>query len=196
MKIFLKRKKLFVATFFCFFVLISSFAQNTDSVLSYQSIHYRGVATINIEDQMFSGQFNYINEIDSFFYVQLNAGGFEAGRILATPNDIVYINKLQKNYYKGDYVFFQQVIDVEVDFYTLQAIFNNFPVIIPESVILLYEGGSAENDSTFFSTLFCEHEDHLLQLKMEIKKVTFDNIPKVSAIVPKNYTDIKFCGTE
>ena len=192
MKTFLKYRTIMVCSFFCFFVLTSSFAQTTDSVFSYQSIHYRGVATINIEEQIFSGQFNFVNEIDHFFYIQLNVGGFEAGRILATPDNIVYINKLQKNYYEGDYTFFQQFIDVDVDFYTLQAIFNNFPIIVPEDVILSYEGISAENGFAFFKTLFCEHEEHPLQLKMEIKKVTFDNIPKVSATVPKNYTEIMF----
>jgi hypothetical protein len=192
MKMFLKYKKIFAAIFFCFFVLTSSFAQTSDSVSSYQSIHYRGVATINMEGQQVSGQFNYMNEIDSFFFVQLNVGGFEAGRILATPNDVVYINKLQRNYYKGGYAFFRQFIDVEIDFYTLQAIFNGVSIDLPEGVILSYEGKTAEN--VFFSTLLCEHEEHPLQLKLEIKKVNFENIPKVSAVVPKNYTEIMFCG--
>jgi hypothetical protein len=191
MKFFLKHKKRWVCSFFCFFVLISSFSQTTDSVFSYQYIHYKGIATIVIEGQTFSGQFNFVNEIDSFFYVQLNVGGLEAGRILATPENILYINKLQKNYYDGGYDFFQQFIDVEVDFFTLQAIFNHFETEVPEDLELSYEGEISEDGYSFFSMLICEHEVYPLKLQMEIKKVTFNSIPKVSASVPKNFKEIK-----
>ncbi|MCL2435047.1 MAG: DUF4292 domain-containing protein [Lentimicrobiaceae bacterium] len=182
---------------FCFFILVFaahfSMAQTTDSIstidstFSYASIHYKGAATIEIDEQIFSGQFNLVNIIDSFLYMQLNVG-IEAGRILLTPDNILFINKLQKNYYDGDYTFLEQLIDVDIDFYTLQAIFNNFPITLPEELLLSYE----RNELSFFNTLILEHEYYPIKLKLEIKKVTFNEIPKVSATVPKNFTAIRF----
>jgi len=162
-----------------------------DSTFSYASIHYRGSATIEIDGQTFSGQFNLVNVIDSFLYMQLNVG-IEAGRILLTPDNILFINKLQKNYYDGDYTFLEQFIDVEIDFYTLQAIFNNFPITVPEELLLSYE----VNEFSFFNTLIFEHEYYPIRLKLDIKKVNFDNVPKVSATVPKNFRAIRFLGEE
>jgi hypothetical protein len=178
--------------FLLFFTTSFLSAQTTNSIASYHSIHYKGIATINIDEQIFSGQFNYVNVIDSFFYIQLNVAGLEAGRILVTPDSVLFINKFQKNYYQGDYRFFRNYIDVDIDFYTLQAIFNNLDTTIPDEVNLLYEGEFAVDDKTFFSTLTCEHEMLPLELKMEIKKVTFNDVPKVSATVPKNFSEIKY----
>jgi hypothetical protein len=211
MKIFLKHRKFIVCSFFCFFALTSCITQNIDSAssyhsthnkntatteigstFSYHSIHYRGTATINMDGQSYRGQFNFVNVIDSLLYVQLNVAGFEAGRVLATPENILYINKLQREYYQGDYIFFQQFVDVDIDFFTLQAIFNNFETSVPKDVKISYLGELVDDGYSFFNTLIFEHEEHPLKLRMDIKKVTFNNVPKVSANVPNNYSRIGF----
>jgi len=180
----------FIAFLFC--AIHFSFAQTTDSIpaidstSAYSSIHYRGSVVITIDEQTHNGQFNLVNVIDSFLYIQLNAI-IEVGRVLLTPDQFLLINKLQKNYYEGDYSIFQHLIDVDIDFYTLQAIFNGFPVDIPDGVALSYEG---EPDS-FFSRLVFESTDYELKLQLEVKKITFNDVPKVSATVPKNFTAIK-----
>jgi len=183
----MKHLKHITCIFLCFFATNLSFSQTSDSTFSYNSIHYRASAMIEFDGQTFNGQLNFVNVIDSFLYMQLNVAGFEAGRILLTPDNILFINKLQKNYYDGDYVFFQQLIDTDIDFYTIQAIFNGFPVDV-EDVIISYEG----DEDSFFNTLTLEHEEYPIKLKLEIRKVTFNNIPKVSANVPKNYSAINF----
>jgi hypothetical protein len=179
-----------------FFASIPSFSQTFDPAFAYHSIHYKGIATINVDDQIFSGQLNFVNGIDSFFYLQLNVAGFEAGRILATHDNILFINKFQRSYYQGDYSFFQNFIDVEIDFFTLQALFNNFDTTVPEDLNLSYEGELVVDDRSFFKTLTCHHDIYPLELNIEIKKITFNNVPKVTATVPKNFSEIKFYETE
>jgi len=193
----MKHLKLISCTFLWFFAIHFSMAQTTDSIPTidsisyYSSIHYRGSATIEIDDQIFTGQFNFVNVIDSFLYMQLNVG-IEAGRILLTPDNILFINKLQKNYYDGDYTFLEQLIDIDIDFYTIQAIFNNFPITVPEELLLSYD----RDGHSFFNTLIFEHEYYPIKLKLDIKKVTFNDIPKVSATVAKNFKAIRFEGEE
>jgi hypothetical protein len=179
----------FLIPLFFIFCITSSVAQTTDSISSYNSIHYRGSAEIAINEQTYNCQYNFVNVIDSFLYIQLNVGPIEAGRALITPDKILYINKLQKNYYEGDYSFFQKLLDIDIDFYAIQAIFNGFPVSVPEDVELLYQGKSVHDKYLFFDFLTCESEDYAL--KLEVKKVTFNDVPKVSAAVPKNYSAIK-----
>jgi len=165
-------------------------AQTSDTISPYSSIHYRGVATLDLAEQSFTSQFNFVNVIDSFFYLQLNVSGLEAGRMLATPEHIVFINKLQKNYYEGDYSFSQKLAGIEVDFYTLQAIFNGTPVNLPEEVNLSYKKDSISAQYPFFNKLTCEFDN--FSLTLDIKKVTFHTTPEVSATIPKNYTPLPF----
>jgi len=189
----MKHLKLISCIFFWFFAGHFSIAQTADSIpaidatSSYSSIHYRGSVVISIGEQIHSAQYNLVNVIDSFLYIQLNAV-IEVGRILLTPDKILFINKLERNYYEGDYSIVQHLIDVDIDFYTIQAIFNGFPVDVPDEVTLFYAG---EQDS-FFKRLIFESIDYELQLQVEVKKVTFNDAPKVSATVPRNFTAIEF----
>ena len=122
-------------------------------------------------------------------YVQLNVGGLEAGRTLATPDNILFINRLQKNYYNGDYSVFEKMLDMELDFYTLQNIFNGTPASLPEEVELSYQTDSLSYDYPFFSTLLFEY--FALSIKLDVKKVTFNAAHEVSATIPKNFTEIE-----
>ena len=153
-------------------------------------MHYRGLAAIEINEELFGCQFNVVSVVDSFLYIQLNIAGFEAGRGLATPQKILYINKLQKKFYEGDYSVFAKFLDIEVDFPTLQAIFNGTPFFPPAGMELSYQKDSISFDYPFFSMLTCEY--YSLSLQLEVKKVTFNTVPEVSAVAPKNYSVIEF----
>jgi len=176
--------------FFLIFAFVSSFAQPSDLAFSYNSIHYRGSTTVDINNQTQNCQFNFVNVIDSFLYIQLHVAGIEIGRALVSPNNILFINKLQKEYFNGNYSVFQDIVGMDIDFYTLQAIFNGVPINILEGIEISYQGELIENEHSFFKTLICESEYFSLAFKIEVKKVTFNDAPKVTAIVPKNFSEI------
>ncbi|MDR0207285.1 MAG: DUF4292 domain-containing protein [Bacteroidales bacterium] len=168
-----------------------SFAQNTYStsadstVKSYISVYYRGTAWISKEAESRSCQYNLVNVIDSFLYVQVNVAGIEIGRAIATPCNILFINKLEKQYYQGDYVFFKHFTGLDVDFYTLQAIVNDFPVSLPEEIEITYSGERFSKDEySFFRTLTGKYD--IFEIEIGVKKVTFNKVPEVSATIPKN----------
>ena len=183
------RNLLFV---FSFSVLFPSFlfAQTTDSTYPYNSIHYKGSAKIMAEGQTYNCQFNLVNEIDSLLYIQLNIGAIEVGRALTTPDKFLFINKLQQNYYDGDYSFFLHLFGLDIDFYAIQAIFNGFPVEVSEDIALSYQGTTGYDEYSFFDVFLCETEGY--SLRLEVKKVTFNEVPKVNATIPKNYSAINF----
>jgi hypothetical protein len=145
---------------------------------------------ITASEQYRSCQYNLVNVIDSFLFVQINVAGIDIGKVLATPTNILLINKIEKKYYQGDYSFFQHFIDIDLNFYTIQALFNNFPFSIPVEVELSYQKEFSSGDYSFFQTILCKYEK--FEVEIEVKKVTFNEIPEVSAIIPKNFTQIFF----
>jgi len=179
--------------YFLLFSFSYSFAQNTYSTAteSYSSVHYKGTAWVSKQGEYRSCQYNLVNVIDSFLFVQINAAGIEIGRALATPDNILFINKLEKKYYQGDYSFFTHFTGLDVDFYTLQAIFNDFPVALSEEIEITYSGERFSKDEhSFFKTLTGKYD--VFEIEIGVKKVTFNNVPEVSATIPKNCTPLYF----
>ena len=191
----MKSLKLIVFCFLCLYA-IPTFAQTPNattlipdsSIINYASVHYRGNATLNMDAQRHECQFSIVNVIDSFLYIQLNFGPLEVGRALTTPDSIVFINKLQKKYYNGDYSIFEKILDLPLDFYTVQGILNGSFTTPPEEFELVYQRDSLSYEYPFFNTLFCAYSN--LTLKLDVKKVTFNAAPNVSANILKSYTEI------
>jgi hypothetical protein len=190
----MKKRTSFILTLFLTVIVHSSFSQEIDSISYYKSIHYRGSAKIEINEQLHNCQFNFVNVIDSFLYAQINVAGIEICRVLATPVQILIINKLERNYYEGDYLGLLILTGIDFDFYTLQDVFNGVPGLLPYGISLSYSGELSVDGYSFFKVLTCEHEK--FSMKLEIKKVTFDDAPVVSATIPKNFTVIDFFKKE
>jgi hypothetical protein len=143
---------------------------------------------ITAGEQYRSCQFYLVNVIDSFLYVHISVAGIEVGRTIVTPDSVLLINKIEKKYYQGDYSFFQHLIGVVLDFYTFQALFNNFPITVPEEVELSYQQEYFTGEYDFFKTILCKYEN--FEVELEIKKVTFNDVPEVSITIPKNFSQI------
>ena len=182
--------KRFLISISLIFVVTFSFAQTTDSdsTSTYHAIHYRGSVWVGNNEQFHHCQVNFVNVIDSFLYIHLNIAGIEIGRALATPTDIVFIDKFQKEFYAGDYAVFQQILGMEIDFYMLQNMLNGFPTEVPYGVSLSYQGELLKEEYPLFKTLLCQKDQY--SLEMDIKKVTFNDVPEVSAPIPKNFKPI------
>ena len=192
--------------FLCLYCAIPSFAQTadstsfyptastidstsnstTDSASYYTSVHYKGSANIVLGEELQGCQFNVISVIDSFLYVQINIAGLEVGRVLAKPDNFLFINKLQKKYYEGDYSFLEYALDTAINFFMLQEIFNGVQPFYQEGLVLTYQRDSISYEYPFFNMLLCE--SYGISLKLNVKKVTFNAVPEVNAIIPKNYT--------
>jgi hypothetical protein len=123
-------------------------------------------------------------------YIQLNMVGIEILRAMVTQNNILIINKLDRNFFDGDYYTFQTITGVIFDYFMLQDIFNGVSDYLPYGVSVSYSGEIGDGEYNFFKVLKCDHE--LISLKLDIKKVTFDDVPEVSATIPKNFTPMDF----
>lgn len=47
------------------------------------------------------------------------------GRVLFTPDEVIYVNYIEKNYFQGDYTFLSKMINLDLNFNLLQALVAN-----------------------------------------------------------------------
>jgi hypothetical protein len=172
------------------FAITFALAQTTDSTSTYRAIHYKGSVWVGNNEQFHHCQVNFVNVIDSFLYIHLNVAGIEIGRALATPTQILFINKLQKEFYEGDYTIFQKILDMDIDFYMVQNMLNGLPTDVPFGVNLSYQGELLKEEYPLFKTLLCQKDQYSLEL--EIKKITFNDVPEVNVAIPKSFKPIEF----
>lgn len=102
--------------------------------------------------QSFSGSIRI--KKDSVIWISLTAAlGIEAARVLITTDSITFINRLNSTFYKGDYSLLKNLLNLDIDFNSFQAIITNQFFLYPkasdaEDVIKTYK---SDNDSTFYS---------------------------------------------
>lgn len=60
---------------------------------------------------------------DSLIWVSISAGiGIEAARVILTRDSVLFLNRLEKTYFAGNYEFISQLINAKVDFDIAQAV--------------------------------------------------------------------------
>jgi hypothetical protein len=47
------------------------------------------------------------------------------GRVLLTPDSVIYVNYIERNYFIDDYTFLSNFLNIDLDFYTIQSIISN-----------------------------------------------------------------------
>lgn len=73
------------------------------------------------------------------------------GRVLLTPQNLTYVNYIEKNYFEGDYSFLSNLLNFNLSFETIQAIISNNAISYPSE----YEGRNFDS--------FVENGKYVLQ---------------------------------
>lgn len=113
----------------------------------YQWLTYRAKVDYTFEGNVGTCNLYFVNRIDSLIYININISGIEVVRLVFTPKQVTYVNKLNKTYYQGDYFFIERIAKVPLNFYTIQSLFNgkdfanyeqNFTITDCKDSIILY----------------------------------------------------------
>lgn len=134
----MKLTKAFLWFLALFLISHSLFAQNHDrepfsqnsihnlAKTDYQWISYQGSFTFDDEeDTPLSAQFYFVNRIDSIIYLNIHISGIELGRAVFTPDTMVFVNKTNKTFYRGDYTLLSATMNgISLNFSILQSLFN------------------------------------------------------------------------
>ena len=148
----------------------------------YQWISYQMKVNLKKDDQELAFQCFFVNRIDSLIYLNLHKSGIELARLVLTPDSLIYVNKLSKEYYRGDYGFLYAVLDLPLDFQMIQALLNacDFPHFNP----IRYQM-EADGNWRYISPLRMR-QDQTCSLMQEI-----DIQPFTQHIVKNDITDLK-----
>lgn len=112
---------------------------NRDSVLlikdsifpktDFQWISYQMKIDMTMEEEKLQFQCFVAIRTDSIIYLNLNKSGIELARVVLTPKEVVFVNKMEHKYYQGDYSFFQNIVGIPLDYLMVQSLLlaTDFP---------------------------------------------------------------------
>lgn len=87
-------------------------------------ISYQMKVSLKTEDEDLAFQCFMVNRTDSLIYFNLHKSGIELMRVVLTPDSVILVNKLQKEYYRGNYQLFKAIFNIPLTFTMIQAILN------------------------------------------------------------------------
>lgn len=95
------------------------------------------------------------------------------GRVLLTPDSVIYVNYIERNYFVDDYTFLSNFLNIDLDFATIQAIISNSA--------FSYRNDEKDKDFRTFSTSV-ESGMYVLQSEKERKVYKMDEKEKTGKI--------------
>ena len=92
--------------------------------ISYDWVSYQMKISLEKEDEKLAFQCYFVNRIDSIIYLNLNRSGIELARVVLTPDSVIYVNKLEHEYYAGGHEFLRRIFGLPLDFFMVQSLLN------------------------------------------------------------------------
>lgn len=87
-------------------------------------ISYQMKVSVKTEEEDLAFQCFFVNRTDSLIYLNLHKSGIELMRVVLTPDSVILVNKLQKEYYRGNYQLFKAIFNIPLTFTMIQSILN------------------------------------------------------------------------
>lgn len=149
---------------------------------SYSWVSYRAKAHYSYKGNEGECNLFFVNKTDSIIYLNVNIAGIEIVRFVLTPSEIVYVNKLNKTYYKGGYHFFRMIAGVEITFDMIQAMLNgkdfknfdfNFIITQTDNQTVLHSHSRKEKSSNLYliQKMTLNEQDQLIENQITIKSI-------------------------
>ncbi len=95
------------------------------------------------------------------------------GRVLLTPDSVIYVNYIDRNYFVDDYTYLSDFLNIDLDFFTIQSIISNSA--------FSYRNDDKDKDFRAFSTSV-ESGMYVLQSEKERKVYKMDEKEKTGKI--------------
>ena len=149
----------------------------------YQWLTYRAKVDYTFEGNVGTCNLYFVNRIDSLIYLNINISGIEVVRLVFTPKQVTYVNKLNKTYYQGNYFFIERIAKVPLNFYTIQSLFNgkdfanyeqNFTITNYQDSVILFspKRDDLKNGSSIKQTLILNNLFQIIQNQIHIESIS------------------------
>ena len=161
---------------------------------SYNWVSYRGPAEIVFDGKKYQCNYYLVNRTDSILYLNLNFMGIEIARLVATPKEVIFVNKLSNEYYQGDYSFVEKYLKTKADFYTLQAVFNGDEAKLRAYGDISFKYHSYINPADqrpFFDSFSISMNGGQRKLDAQVKNLKFNTPGPTSIKIPEGFKEMK-----
>ena len=159
---------------------------------SYNWVSYRGPAEIFFDGKKYQCNYYLVNRTDSILYLNLNFMGIEIARLVATPKEVIIVNKLTSEYYRGDYSFVEEYLKTKADFYTLQAIFNGDEDRLKAySDFSFYYHPYTSEQRSFFDSFSISMNGSQRKVDAQVKNLKFNTPGTTSIKIPEGFKEMK-----
>ncbi len=106
-----------------------------DNYLDYNNLNIKASVKVKNDDKTTSFKTNIKMRKDSVISISITpALGIELFRVLFTPDSLKFLNRLDKEYYVGDYKLINDMFHVEFDYHILQSILTNEVFVYPNNM--------------------------------------------------------------
>lgn len=160
---------------------------------AYNWVSYRGNANINFDGKKYQCSYYMVNRIDSILYLNLNLMGIEIARLVATPKEVTFVNKLSSEYYKGDYAFVEKYLKAKADFYTLQAVFNGDEAKLKayqDITVSYHRIIDAGSNRPFFDSFSMSMNNGQRKVDAQVKNLKFNTPGTTSIKIPEGFKEM------
>lgn len=166
------------------------------SKIPYEWISYQGkINIINEDNKEMSAQFFFANKIDSIIYFNLHLSGIELGRLVLTPDSMVFVNKMSKTYFYGDVSYLQKVFGIPLDFNFLQATLNGRSIPADNNLYHLHEdsiGVTLSADPLYIGKdsiecaqrIVLDNQHNITQITLEVAELMEEIVITYSQYIP------------
>jgi hypothetical protein len=156
----------------------------------YNWVSYRGTANIDFDGKKYQCSYYMVNRVDSILYLNLSLMGIEIARLVATPQEVIFVNKLSNEYYKGDYTFVEKYLKAKADFYTLQAVFNGDETKLkayPDITVSYHRIIDAGSNRPFFDSFSMSMNNGQRKVDAQVKNLKFNTPGPTGIKIPEGF---------
>ena len=161
---------------------------------SYDWVSYRGSVNINFDEKKYQCNYYLVNRTDSILYLNLNFLGIELARLVATPQEVTFVNKMSSEYYQGDYTFVEKYLKMPADFYAFQAVFNGDEARLKayQDITVSYHPMIDEiTKRPFFDSFSISMNNGQRQLDAKVQNLKFNTPGPTSIKIPEGFKEMK-----
>ncbi len=160
----------------------------------YDWVSYRGSVNINFDEKKYQCNYYLVNRTDSILYLNLNFMGIEFARLVATPQEVTFVNKMSSEYYQGDYTFVEKYLKMPADFYALQAVFNGDEAKLKAYKDITVSYHPVIDEATkrpFFDSFSISMNGGQRQLDAKVQNLKFNTPGPTGIKIPESFKKMK-----
>lgn len=97
--------------------------QVKSNYLNYETLKFKATIKINLNNKKHTLKANFRIKHDSIIWIYIaHSTGYPIANLILKQDSVILINKLDKNYFKGNYEYFKNNFDLKLNYHNIQSL--------------------------------------------------------------------------